>query len=323
MKSTSLLLDHRYRRGFIARPIPTGQSGAWLGSLMDYTLLTLVGLLFFCVRFDALLQHSVKEPAAFLPLQYWQISLLVPLVGLWYCIIIFVGSQALFMVGLIIYFMSPCTDWFLSFTRLSGGNVALGTALIPINMTMQLLLYPYYLQWFSQSTVQIEAGTIGSTLLNWFFLPLLLAIICHQVLRVLLTPGYFKGILDRADQATLWLTAFLVLQIFAGNIPVIMEHIAVFIWVLVAVLTFFLLTFLLVESLSRLFQLGYPEHALLTMTVAARNAPLMLAVTLAALPNQPLIYAALIIGMLVELPYLTALLRWLHRTRQLKLPAQA
>lgn len=45
------------------------------------------------------------------------------------------------------------------------------------------------------------------------------------------------------------------------------------------------------------------------MSLAARNAPLMLAVTMAAIPNQPLIYAALVIGMLVEFPHLTVLQR--------------
>ena len=43
------------------------------------------------------------------------------------------------------------------------------------------------------------------------------------------------------------------------------------------------------------------------MTTAARNAPLMLAVTAVVIPDQPIIYAALVIGMLVEFPHLTAL----------------
>ena len=89
-----------------------------------------------------------------------------------------------------------------------------------------------------------------------------------------------------------------------------------FAWVLLAVFTFFLLTFLLGEGLSRLFRLRYPEHALLTMTTTARNAPLMLAVTMAALPEQPLVYAALVIGMLMEFPHLTALRRLLLGVRQ-------
>ena len=215
------------------------------------------------------------------------------------------------MVGLVIYFMSPCTDWFLSFTRLSGGNVPLGTALIPINMTVQLLLYPFFLQWFTQNTVQVEAGIIGATLLQWFLLPLVIAIAAHQLLRLLAKPAMFERGLDIADQATPWITALLVQQIFAGNISTILEHNTLFVWVLIAVFTFFLLTFLLGEGLSKMFRLHYPEHALLTMTIAARNAPLMLAVTIAALPDQPLIHAALVIGMLVEFPHLITLRRLL------------
>ncbi|MCW5606476.1 MAG: hypothetical protein KIT26_00235 [Nitrosomonas sp.] len=279
-------------------------TGELLGDHVDYTLLALVGLLFFGVRFGALFQ-AVRS------LRFLTIALLanfvaVPLIG--YGIAsLFLSAHPLFIVGLVIYFMSPCTDWFLSFTRLAGGNVALGTVLIPINMTVQLLLYPFFLQWFTQNTVQLEAGAIGTNLLQWFLLPLLVAVTAHQTLRWLLKPTGFECVLERADQATPWVTALLVLQIFAGNIAVILEHLSVFIWVLLAVFTFFLLTFLLGEGINRLFRLRYPEHALLTMTIAARNAPLMLAVTMVALPDQPLIYAALVIGMLVEFPHLTAL----------------
>ena len=218
------------------------------------------------------------------------------------------------MVGLIIYFMSPCTDWFLSFARLSGGNVALGTTLIPINMTLQLLLYPIFIQWFTQNTVEIKAHTIVSTLQQWFMLPFLFAVITHQALRFFLHTDHFKRFLDFIDNATPWLTSLLVFQIFAGNISTILQHHGVFALILVAIISFFIITFLLGEFLSRLFKLNYPEHALLTMTIAARNAPLMLAITMAVLPNQPLVYAALIIGMLVEFPHLTLLRRLLLRT---------
>ena len=109
--------------------------------------------------------------------------------------------------------------------------------------------------------------------------------------------------------------ALLVLQIFAGNIAAILAHRYVFAWLLLAVFVFFVLTLLLSEVLSRWCHLDYPEHALLTMTIAARNAPLMLAVTMVALPGQPLIYAALVIGMLVEFPHLTLLRRVLLALR--------
>ncbi|TFY95184.1 arsenic resistance protein [Pseudomonas nabeulensis] len=283
-------------------------TGQWLGERVDHTLLALVGLLFFGVRFGALVQAAGH--LRFLVIALLANFLLVPLIG--YSVAsLFLSAHPLFMVGLVIYFMSPCTDWFLGFTRLAGGNVALGTALIPINMVVQLLLYPLYLQWFTHQTVQVEAGTLGDTLLHWFLVPLVVAVVLHQAGRWLLGQARFERVLHWADQATPWVIALLVLEIFSANIPVILEHRSVFAWVLLAVFVFFVLTFLLGEGISRLFRLRYPEHALLTMTIAARNAPLMLAVTMAALPDQPLVYAALVIGMLVEFPHLTALRRLL------------
>lgn len=278
--------------------------GQALGDHLDYTLLALITLLFFGVRFGALVQ--VLGNVRFLAIALVTNFMLIPMIG-YGVASLFLTEYPLFMVGLIIYFMAPCTDWFLGFTRLSGGNVSLGTALIPINILMQLLLYPLYLQLFTHNLVQIDASIIVSTLLQWFLLPLLVAMVAHQALRRTMSAGRFEALLLRVDQATPWVIAMLVLQIFAGNVAVILEHLAVFVWVLLAVFIFFVLTYFLGEGISRLCHLHYPEHALLTMTTAARNAPLMFAVTMTALPGEPLIYAALVIGMLVEFPHLTAL----------------
>lgn len=58
---------------------------------------------------------------------------------------LFLSGQSLLFTGLVIYFLAPCTDWFLGFTRLAKGDTALGSVLVPINMITQLLLYPVYL----------------------------------------------------------------------------------------------------------------------------------------------------------------------------------
>jgi len=287
--------------------------GQALGSVLDYTLLCLISLLFFGVRFGALAQAVGN-------LRFFAIALvanflLIPLIGYGVASLLLV-EYPLFMVGLMIYFMSPCTDWFLGFTRLSGGNVALGTALIPVNMVVQLLLYPLYLQLFTHNLVEVETGVISSTLLHWFLVPLAMAVVAHQVLSRLLPARRFEVLLNLADRATPWVIALIVLQIFAGNVSAILANSGVFVWVLLAVFVFFVLTYFVGEGVSRFCRLPYPEHALLTMTTAARNAPLMLAVTMAALPGQPLIYAALVIGMLVEFPHLTALRHVLLRSRR-------
>lgn len=308
--TTSLLVGSIVLGAMVGHFLP--DTGLWLGERVDPTLLALVSLLFFGVRAGALVQVLSNLP--FIAIALFANFVVVPWIG-YGVASVFLSAHPLFMVGLVIYFMSPCTDWFLGFTRLSGGNVALGTALIPVNMLVQLLLYPLYLQWFTNNAVQVDAALIGTTLLQWFLLPLVMALIAHQGLRWLIGQVRLKRVLQRADHVTPWLIALLVFEIFAANIATILEHRSVFVWMLLAVFIFFVLTFLLGEGISRVFGLRYPEHALLTMTIAARNAPLMLAVTMVALPNQPLIYAALVIGMLVEFPHLTALRRVLL-TRQ-------
>jgi len=309
--SSSILIASIFAGALLGHFVPL--TGEWVGNRVDYTLLILVGLLFFGIRFDALFQ--VTKRLDFLAIALLANFVVVPLIGFGIASL-FLSAHPLFVVGLVIYFMAPCTDWFLSFTRLSEGNVALGTALIPINMTVQLLLFPFYLDWFTQNSVQVEAGLIGVTLLQWFLLPLLVAIATHQCLRLLLSSILFERLLNWTDRTTLWVTALLVMQIFAGNISAIIEHHSVLTLVLIAVFAFFLLTLLLSEWLSYIFRLQYPERALLTMTTAARNAPLMLAVTIAVLPDQPLVYAALVTGMLLEIPHLTVLRHMLLSKRQ-------
>ncbi len=283
-------------------------TGQWLSEQIDAMLLALITLLFFSVRFDAIVRAlgNLRFITVVLAVNF----VLVPLLG--YAIAtLLLPAYPLFMVGLMIYFMSPCTDWFLGFTRLAKGNVALGTALIPINMVMQLLLYPLYLYLFTRNVVQVDSNVIGSTLLQWFLMPLAIATLVHYSLRLLLNKGQFERLLTWVDRCALWLIALLVAAIFAANIAVILENYMIFGWLLPAVLLFFIATFVLSERLSCLFRFSPPEHALLTMVIAARNAPLMLAITMTVLPDQPLIHAAIVTGMLMEFPHLTLLQRLL------------
>ncbi|MFN3600938.1 MAG: hypothetical protein ACK4UY_06055 [Dietzia sp.] len=101
--------------------------------------------------------------------------------------------------------------------------------------------------------------------------------------------------------------------LFAANVGTILSDPWAFGRVLLVVLLFFVLVYLLGEAVARYFQLSHPEHALLTMTTSARNAPLMLAVTTIALPDQPVIAAAIVIGMLAEFPHLILLTHLLRR----------
>lgn len=229
---------------------------------------------------------------------------------------LFLSGQPLFFTGLVIYFMAPCTDWFLGFTRLAKGNTALGAVLLPINMITQLLLYPVYLYLFAEGVAPVGASAIEDTLLQWFLAPFATAIALHQILKAVLLPALFSRLLAWVGVAIPFVIALLIMEIFAANIGVMIEHASIFAIMLAAIFLFFVATFVVGEVVSKITGLAYPEHALLTITTAARNAPMMLGLTAIAMPDQPLVYAAIVIGMLLEFPHLTALRQILLRGQQ-------
>lgn len=291
-------------------------TGAALSAGVDPTLLLMIFLLFFELRLGAVVRGFGN--LRFLALAWGTNFLIVPLTG-FAIAALFLSGQPLFFTGLVIYFASPCTDWFLGFTRMARGDTALGAALIPINMLTQLLLFPLWLWLFTRHTGLIDFAAIPGALAQWFLLPLIAAQALRFGLEKLLPQRDFERLLRWVGHIVPLAIAWLILQIFAANIGAIAAHLEVISVIFLAIFLFFTTTFFVGEGLSRLAGLTYPQSALLAMTTAARNAPLMLAVTAVAVPDQPLILAALVIGMLVEFPHLTALkqlLLWQRSRRE-------
>lgn len=278
--------------------------GASLSRGIDPTLTAMLGLLFFEVRVRA--AKAGLANLRFIALAWAANFLVVPIIG--YTIAsLFLSGQPLLFIGLLIYFLAPCTDWFLAFTRMARGNTTLGAALLPVNLVTQLLLYPVWLWLFTRQTGVVDFETIPDVMLQWFLVPFLMAQAARFLLKRLMHERAFEKICERVGALVPLVTAFLIFQIFASNVTTIGAHLEAFSLTLALIFLFFMMTFVLGECLTRLFGLAHPEQALLAMTTAARNAPLMLAVTAIAIPDQPLVYAALVIGMLVEFPHLIGL----------------
>ncbi|MEM8704522.1 MAG: arsenic resistance protein, partial [Pseudomonadota bacterium] len=275
-----------------------------LSSGTDQTLLVLISLLFFGVRLRSVALGFAN--VRFITLALAANYVIVPLIGLAIASL-FLSGQTLLFTGLMIYFLAPCTDWFLGFTHMAKGNTALGAALLPINMVVQLLLYPLWIWALAGNTGLVDSAAIPETLLHWFVVPFVVAQIARAALARLLPARQFDRLTDWADIAVPIAMSVLILQIFAGNISTLADHAATVGGILFAIFLFFVATTVMSEILRRVFRLAYPEHALLTMTTAARNAPLMLAVTAIAIPGQPLVLVALIVGMILEFPHLTVL----------------
>ena len=107
-------------------------------------------------------------------------------------------------VGLLLYFLFPCTDWFLAFTRIAKGDTALGSVLIPINLISQLLLFPLYLTILVGSKIVFDLDGMWETLVGWFLLPLVGALSLRIILTRFLQTGFFDSITSFAGVLVPW-----------------------------------------------------------------------------------------------------------------------
>lgn len=86
-------------------------------------------------------------------------------------------------LGVLLVLLVPCTDWYLSFTHLTGGDIAAAIAVTPLNLLLQLLLLPLYL-WLllgETFTELLVAGTILTTFATIIAAPLLAAFLTERL----------------------------------------------------------------------------------------------------------------------------------------------
>jgi len=228
---------------------------------------------------------------------------------------IFLRQQPALWLGLIMLMVTPCTDWYLVFTNIARGNVALGTALLPWNLFLQLLLLPLYLLLLAGTLIPLEWSVLVRSVIVVLLLPLLTAVLLRRLLL------HWKGVdwlerrlLPKIQPGQILFLGLAITAMFASEGAALLESPLVVLALLPPVLLFFVVNFALVYWAARLTRLSYADYAALCCTTLARNSPIALAIALVAFPEQPLIALALVIGPLIELPVLGVVAQLLLRT---------
>ena len=70
----------------------------------------------------------------------------------------FLPDDPVLRLGVLLVLLVPCTDWFITFSQLGGGDVPRAIAVTPLNLFLQLLLLPAYLWLMARSDL---AGSLG------------------------------------------------------------------------------------------------------------------------------------------------------------------
>lgn len=213
------------------------------------------------------------------------------------------GGQPDLRIGLLLLLMTPCTDWYLVFTAIARGHTGIAAALLPVNLVLQVLLLPLYVLLLGGEAAMVDPAALAQAVLLVLGVPLLAAL----GLRRLAPSAAQSRIQSSAGVVVVPLLCLAVVAMFAWQAPVVIDHAAQLVLLLVPLLIFFAVLPAVVTVVSGALRLPAAQRVTLTMTTTARNSPIALSIAVAAFPDRPLIAVALVIGPLLELPVLAVL----------------
>ncbi|TWT06495.1 arsenic resistance protein [Planococcus sp. CPCC 101016] len=250
-----------------------------------------------------------KAKQAFGNTKFSSVSLLMnfvwtPLLA-WFLASLFLGEQPALYIGFIMLLVTPCTDWYLVFTGIAKGNLALSTAILPVNLILQILLLPFYLLLFGGTAGVVELSFLAESVFAVLLLPLLLAIATKRFLK---SRKCFSGISQPLLSALpVVFLSLAIAAIFASQGALLLDNLKSMWLLLIPILLFFTVNFIVGQKTGQLMKFSYEDKVSLNLTTLARNSPIALAIALTAFPDQPLIALTLVIGPLLELPILAVI----------------
>lgn len=224
------------------------------------------------------------------------------------------GDSPDLRIGLLLLLVTPCTDWYLVFTGLARGHMGVATALLPINLILQLVLLPVYVLLLGGQAAMVEASVLLEAVALVLVVPLIGAWLLRSGARRFRDLRWRDTyLISPASKAVLPLLYIAVCAMFAWQAVTVTDHIGNLTALLVPLLLFFVIAPTLAIGTSRLLRLPADQRVTLTMTTVARNSPIALAIAVAAFPDRPLIAIALVAGPLLELPVLALIGQLMRR----------
>lgn len=203
-------------------------------------------------------------------------------------------------IGFFMLILTPCTDWYLVFTKMAKGDVKLSLSILPINLVLQIILLPIYLIIFFSSANTMDYTQLMYSLLIVIVIPFIAA----QITKFILNNSLKEKATDLFTNLQIWFLSLAVFCIFASQGELLFNNLNSVVSIFIPLIIFFGVNVIIDLLISEKVNFTYPEYASLTMTTLARNSPLALAIAINSFPGHELISIALVIGPLIELPVL-------------------
>ena len=204
------------------------------------------------------------------------------------------------VIGFFMLILTPCTDWYLVFTKMAKGDVKLSLSILPINLVLQIILLPIYLVIFFSSANTMDYTQLAYSLLIVIVIPFIAA----QITKFILNNDLKEKTTELFTNLQIWFLSLAVFCIFASQGELLFNNLNSVVSIFIPLSIFFVVNVIIDLLVSEKVNFTYQEYASLTMTTLARNSPLALAIAINSFPGHELISIALVIGPLIELPVL-------------------
>ena len=221
------------------------------------------------------------------------------------------GNPAV-QLGILLVLLVPCTDWFITFTHLGGGDTRRAIAFTPVSLLLQLLLLPVYLWLFLGA--EITTSLVQNELIAAFFglivLPLLAALITERWLEGKQHP---QSILSFLAWFPVPMLALVVFSVAAAQVRVVLDSVDLLAHLLLIFVAFLLIAGLLSRVLARIFRLPPTQGRVLAFSLGSRNSFVVLPLALSLPSSFELTVVVVVFQSLVELFGMTAYLWWIPK----------
>lgn len=282
--------------GYSSTPATTDGATPTVGELLQWVALALL-------LYATFLQIPLREiPQAFRDRRF----LSTALVGNFLIMPLVVGALLLIApqdpavhLGLVLVLVVPCTDWFITFTQLGGGDGLRATVLTPVNLLLQFLLLPLWIWLFvgDSATAALNYATIWPALLV-LIVPLVLAAAGQLLL------GHTRPHARLTAQLAWWPVPLLALVIGLAahsSAAVVIAHADLLLWLAGIFLAYASSALLVARMIANPRRLPAPQARTVAFTLLTRNSFVVLPIALALPVGWELAAVVVVLQSLVEL----------------------
>lgn len=295
----------------IAAGMLMGSAFAGAGPALEALLWPALGLLLYITFLQVPLLHL---RAAFTDHRFLAATVIgnfIVIPALVFLLISWLPADPVLRLGVLLVLLVPCTDWFISFSQLGGGDVPRAIAITPLNLLLQLLLLPVYL-W-------AMTGPALTTLLSPADLWPALVVVLLPLLAAAMTERWLEARPGRAiwrEKAAWWpvpLLAVVVFLIAGAQVDTARDTVALLPVIVPLFAAFLLLAAVSARIIATAMILPTAQGRTLAFSLGTRNSFLVLPVALALPAGMEIAAVVIVVQSLVELFGMMFYLWWVPR----------